>query len=604
MVMATMPVTGPAFYRTNVIHPHHRALVWTGFSPVYCFSTIFSMQVRLRHRHALPAAALLFSAGFFLWLTAFYVVDSDFWWHVKAGEVMWSALRSAQGDILIRLDPFAWTREGLPYVATHEWLAQLLFYGAFHSTGAAGVIALRWLSVCAIAGLLLSLDRKNMWPNVFLVMAAAVVMRQGLLERPQLFSNVLFAATVVLLYRYVSADAENEQRRILLWLIPLQILWVNLHGAASLLMMIPLGAVIVHEGWDVIAGHQSVGALRRPVLMIPALLLAMLLSPNGVHNFTYLHLLFTDQTKDFIQEWSPRSWGQYLPQIGPFWLIALAALAAARYRMLASGALLIGTGILSRMGSRHEALFLIAAAAVTIAQLRQHARWGEWMEQFRGRRAHAWILTTVLCGGLVALNLPYHRFLTWRGIVGVGTEEIAAGAYDFLEREGIGKRMFNTYAIGGYLLYRGAPERKVFVDGRNVDYGFAFLKDALDARWNLAIWRALDQRYRFDVAVIEYAPRSSSGTLEFAFLSGEAGWALVYIDDGVAVYAKRSPEHADLIARNGYELLTPGNVADGSILRSVDSRVLPRLKEELGRMAAGGPRAARGQMLLDRIEKP
>ena len=63
--------------------------------------------------------------------------------------------------------------------------------------------------------------------------------------------------------------------------------------------------------------------------------------------------------------------------------------------------------------------------------------------------------------------------------------------------------MFNTYDLGSDLEYHG---RKVFVDTRNSDYGYAFLKRTLDAANDKDVWNGLDREYHFTHAVLWYAP--------------------------------------------------------------------------------------------------
>lgn len=83
------------------------------------------MQLRAPDLHrVLGLSALALFLGSAVLLCAFKILDRDFWWHITAGEMMW---RSGH---LIAIEPFAYTREGLPYLATHEWLAQLFLFFA------------------------------------------------------------------------------------------------------------------------------------------------------------------------------------------------------------------------------------------------------------------------------------------------------------------------------------------------------------------------------------------------------------------------------------------------------------------------------------------
>ena len=106
------------------------------------------------------------TAAFLFYLCAVKVLDRDFWWHIKAGQIM------LQTCSLIHIEPFAYTRAGQPYLATHEWLAQIIFYLVYHFTGATGIILMRSALVTLTAFLLLSLDWKAVWPNALLINTA------------------------------------------------------------------------------------------------------------------------------------------------------------------------------------------------------------------------------------------------------------------------------------------------------------------------------------------------------------------------------------------------------------------------------------------------
>ena len=51
----------------------------------------------------------------------------------------------------------------------------------------------------------------------------------------------------------------------------------------------------------------------------------------------------------------------------------------------------------------------------------------------------------------------------------VNDEIYPVGAADFVIANDLKGNLFNTYFWGGYLIWRLGPERKVFVDGRNID---------------------------------------------------------------------------------------------------------------------------------------
>ncbi|MBI5794048.1 hypothetical protein HZA87_03105 [Candidatus Uhrbacteria bacterium] len=531
----------------------------------------------MRIRTLLPITFGFLGLVFIGWIALFTMVDSDVWWHIKAGQVMW------QTKNWITVDPFAYTRAGLPYLATHEWLTQLLFAAFYGLGGSTGIIFLRILCTLAVFGILLSIDRKNLWPNVLIAMAAAIAMRQGMLERPQMVSNVFFAVNLVLSFWLMNDIDDRVRKRILGALIGMQIIWVNMHGAEALLSFMLLGCVFFQE----LADKRRAAVLKLLALGGVGLFLAMFVSPNFHHNFTYVWLLFTDQTADFIKEWSPHPWPAYLLKHGAFWIIAVASIVWSRRSIVGSGLLLLAAGILSRTGSRHEVLFTIAAVGVTFYQLAKNAEWEKILTRAREWWHISALTSLVIVGGLAWIDAPVRAFLAQSNLSGFGSFAPAEGAADFLEANRIQGRIYNTYAVGGYLLFRGIP---VFLDGRNVDYGYEFLSEALDAQSNPALWKTLEKKYAFTVAIMEYT-WSNADTGSFHHLNSNPDWALVYVDDWVAVYLKNVPENRDAIGRFRYTMLTSTGFENESILENVSPAQYPQLQQELLRAVADDGRS-------------
>lgn len=553
-------------------------------------------------RTALSFGTSVAALAFLAWLFTFKIVDSDFWWHVEAGELLWNT------KSMIRVDPFAYTREGLPYLARHEWLAQLLLYGVYSLGGPFGIVLLRIAAAAATFGILLSLDRRNLWPNAFLCLAAAIVMRQGFIERPQIFSNVLFAFVLTQGLRLLDLQdgpqdngVKKQRRTIMLQLLIAQILWVNLHGAAAILSIGILGIILL----SIVTQRRTIAAAHK-LMLLPCLglLAAMLVSPNGILNFTYLWELLTDKTASLIEEWNPHLWPQYLTQVGPFWIASFGSLLWTRRKPLPVAIILLTFGMLSRLASRHEALFLITALGCTFWELRGNNRWQDLLARFQRRKVVALGIGIAILFVLIQINLPYVSFLARKSFTGLGTFEPAKEAYAFLVDHGIEGRTFNTYRIGGYLLHRGAPERKVFLDGRNVDYGYDFLVRALDARYHPVPFRALEAEYGFTSAIIEYASTKEEGQpFEFAYLNKDPSWALVFLDDWTAVYLKRIPEHAALIDNFRYPLLTPEGVDRGTVLDRVSPAQVPALEAELQRMIRMDARGISALLVLAKLQR-
>lgn len=557
----------------------------------------------------LSGVALVAAVAAIAYATSFKVMDRDFWWHVKAGELM------LEQRSLITVEPFAYTREGQPYLARYEWLAQIVLFLVFRTGGPTGVVLFRTAMVLAAFLVLLFLDRKNLWPNVALAIVAANVARLGFLERPQLFTYLFLAADIALAFHALGLAGDPSPRaRRRFWLLGfavvlIQILWVNAHGAASILGWVVIGAAALQQGVRMLrAPYAQRPAARRLlgrwVALGLAVLVATFVSPNHIHNFTYVVSLLTDRTIAFIYEWQPRPFGIYLWQLWPLWAAVLLALRLGRRHLLFSLLVIAVTGGLSLRALRHEMLFAFAATGITIAQLRGSARFQGALDWLAARRRLALLVTAL---GLFFLGLythgKYQGFVRRDHLHGYGVFDLARGAVDFLERENVQGHMFNTYGIGGYLLNRGYPDRKVYVDGRNVDYGFEFLAATFLAGTDPERWRELEDRYEITYAVVDYDAIKRERDIPYSqHLDTNDTWALVFLDDWVAIYLKRGIRENDrVIQRLAYEVLRVVPLEFGRLADGGDAPRREQLETELVRAVRGSDRSIKARLALARL---
>jgi tetratricopeptide (TPR) repeat protein len=541
-------------------------------------------MITAQRQHIFTTVMLAIMAVFLVYIGTFKMLDRDFWWHIKSGEIM------VNTHHLISVEPFAYTRAGQPYVATHEWLAQIILYLVYHAAGINGIIVFRIATIFVTFGLLLMIDKRRVWLNSLLVILAANAAQGGFMDRPQLFSFMIFAGWMWLATSLLDRPITKKDVAIG---VGLQLLWVNLHGAASLLGFLVLGAVVVQRLWDWYRSPSAAKSQYKSDFMCLAwwlglLVVALFLSPSGYQNITYLHSLLTDQTTQFISEWQPRPWAQYLPDLAPLWLLGAVALWFGRRRWVFAGLLLLVMGYLSRQALRHEMFLVFTLVAIIIYQLKDSVRFEKFLNWWQGRKkvvaATLVILIAILAG---YTHAHYNNFAQKDQIYGFGTFDLAKGAADFIDKQHLTGHMFNTYGIGGYLLYREYPNRQVFIDGRNVDYGFVFMSQAFVAGSDVAQWQKLVDTYNITYAVIDYDAIKTKDSLPYSqHVEKNPDWALVYLDDWTAIYVKRIPANQAVIDKFAFHQLTATQLEFGLQAADKTQADVAELVQELQRVAA------------------
>ncbi len=559
-------------------------------------------------RRLLIWAAVASLLALVIGMCAFKMTDRDIWWHITAGKIM------LQTGSLIATEPFAWTRAGLPYLATHEWLAQIILTLLWSAGGSTALIVFRTFVLAACLAIIARLCRRGLWLLFPVFVLAIIALQPTMMERPQLFSFVIYSTFLTLTFSLLDscskrAPTKREKYGTALAFFLLQILWVNTHGGAGMLAFFFPVALGIDALARTLGSRQPLAALPARSLWIAglgaALAIGFFVSPTTYHNATYLWNLLTDRTIIYILEWQPRPLDQYFKLIVPLWIIGFTAIASGRKHMLASLFLFGLTGWLSLKALRHESFFVLTTLAVTLHQVSNMASWKhlhDWLLKRRTFTAIAACLMLAAC--TTYARTQYVSFTHADQIQGYGLFDYGKSAADFVEREQLSGKMFNTYGIGAYLLYRGYPDRQVFIDGRNVDYGFAFMNLNFLAGKDSVQWKKLQEKYPFDFAVVDYfanKDKEHDRLFYSMILEQDPEWAMVYVDDWVAVYLKRTPANLPLIERLSFKLLTAENLEYKSVLADVPVEQWPALEAELLRAVKDDPRSIKARIELSKM---
>ena len=165
--------------------------------------------------HVLVAGIILFAAVLLKgpW-------DSDYYWHIQTGQLI------AEGQFP-RTDPFSFTWAGMPWTL-HEWLSELLLYRLVDGLGYFGaVLAFALIPGIVVAILAFALHRMPLRTPAVIVatsLAAFLVIPYATI-RPQALSWIFVALLVAGLLHL-----RPDRARWTLVLVPMFVLWANLHG--------------------------------------------------------------------------------------------------------------------------------------------------------------------------------------------------------------------------------------------------------------------------------------------------------------------------------------------------------------------------------------
>ncbi|HEX4274339.1 MAG TPA: hypothetical protein VHZ74_03240 [Bryobacteraceae bacterium] len=506
--------------------------------------------------------------------------DGDTGWHVRTGEWILAHHQVPHIDI------FSFSRPGAPWFAW-EWLWDALFAMVHQRFGLAGVVLASIIVICFTSIGLFRLIRRTC--NNSLVAIAVTLLATGgcaihWLARPHLFTLLFLVVTL-----HITNRAAEGRTKLLAWMVPLTLLWTNLHGGFFIVFLI----FACYIGSDLLNAAIEPGAERRrqflrstkPWLATSLGCLAVtFINPYGWELHKHVIGYITDPYQlQHISEF--QSMNFHAPVVVYFeplmFLALLTALWDARNRRFADVFMSLGWLHLSLIAQRNVPIFAIAAAplvaravvaAIDAGRNSGFAAWvgraSSWFETSSASfeetdrlwRVHiVSVLPVLLAAALLLAPKPMSAKFTSTYDPTFYPE---AALPLLLSPET--HHIFAEDEWGDYLIYHLYPTKKVFVDGRSDFYGDEFGERYLDVMNVKPGWQKTLDKYAIDTIAI--SPKFAlTSTLK---ISRE--WRVVYDDTVTVVFRRAASDHSrlpvSLISSN------EGKIRDHAITNTTNDR--------------------------------
>lgn len=420
------------------------------------------------------------------------------------------------------VDTYTFTVAGETWF-NQQWVAQAILALVHRLAGWEGLALLRAVLVGAIFTLVLWATRRSgATPRqaALLTLAAFAVSIGALALRPQLFGLLLFATAVALV-----TDRRRQPGR--LWLlVPLTLLWANVHGSFF------LGPAVAGIAWLDDLHDRDPGARRTFAIGLLATI-ATLVNPflAGVWGYA-LGLSTSPLIANWITEWQPTSIRTPLGALFFASALAMVALIARRSRVTPWPTLL-WLGALFALGvyaQRGMAWWPIGAAVAAAALIEHPAVERVRLEQPRR-------LNDILAGLLVVAVIAL--FPWWKapdpetGRAGLVSYAPAALTTELRALATPGDRLLAPQPWGSWFEH-AVPDLPVFVDSRFELFGEEVWDEYVGIVNLRERWQDLLDRRGVTVVVIDPERTAELG----ARLGAEPRWRSVYADEGGSIFVR------------------------------------------------------------------
>jgi hypothetical protein len=413
-------------------------------------------------------AIILLSLFVIFGLASSQITSGDTFWQLQSGRYM------VETRSIIRSELFTLTAEA-PHIET-SWLHDIILYFCHKIRGFEAISLLKGILILGTALFIIVAARisRASYTSILLVTIPAFLLTDwAWLARPQLWTFILFALFLLVLEKY----RQQPDRRIYM-LLPLTILWCNLHFGAILAFLV-MAAYLVGEGADLLLKRSTLSTNDYKVMLLLLLLMAgsTILTPYGSHIL-----------KGVV---SIPKLAQYSGKMGPTKFVAVRNLDMMRltyqqfpvfyqligvtillflvtWRRVAISHLILLTG-LAYMGikqGRHIPLFLFGVAALgpKYTEFAIQPVLSRLIVRFRSV-LHG--LSLIIAAGIIFL-LSMNAHVN-NGFFKTGIREwyFPVKAASFIQEHSLPPNVFNSYEWGGYLEWRLFPDYQVFWDGRD-----------------------------------------------------------------------------------------------------------------------------------------
>jgi hypothetical protein len=404
------------------------------------------------------------------------VRNADIWMHLRVAEDI-----VASGEIP-RVDQYSAVAAGRPHLS-HEWLSALIFLGIFKLGGGEALTVFRALMMLAMLLLLwFSLEKRArsfVLTAPILALAAYIILERAFV-RPHVFTLLFLCIWVFALERW----RWRRQLRYLIVLVPLQVLWANLHGGYIIALVLGVmmtgttALLVLCPSWskDESYAWSDVGKFAA---LTAACLAASLINPHGLRlvEFSLTMGFASDYIKQFVYEWGSPLGDKYMRRaygydvvLSIFILMWLGLTLNVKRRPLLDAVLALLATVMTVQAIRFVSFIGILGFPLTVRAWQAVADTYATPLFSKRRPLIETALFALILASTLVYGFPYdkanHRRIGW----GFGGSP-PYNTTHFLMEKGFKGTIFNDYGDGAFLLHHLAPRVRPVMDSRIDVYG-------------------------------------------------------------------------------------------------------------------------------------
>ena len=471
-------------------------------------------------------------------------INQDIGRHLKTGQIIW------QTKSVPKTNLFSFTEPDQPFI-NHHWLSEVAFFLASGAIGLKGLIVFKVIIFLVALGLTLASVRppSRLWALLTAALAGILVLIERTDVRPEIFSYLFLSYFLLAIFR-----AKYQKNYRYLYALPLiQIFWTNMH------IYFVVGPILLFLFLIDRKVYREARANFNKLLMIFLLTTAVtLLNPNFIEGalipFTILkeygYTIVENQTIFFLKDYG---------------------LSRERISLFEASLVVLGVSfVIAFKNGRRRVLFELVCAiifsALAIRMIRNFALYGfafipivalnlstikiQSLSKKKFLKLFLYLLYLAIPVSLIwfvtTTTYPAGTFKHF----GLAIPEGAAKGVNFIKENKIQGPMFNNFDVGSFLIWKIYPDQLVFVDGRPEAYGAEFFEKIYKPmQESPALWKKYSEQYQVNYVFFDHHDITPWARTFFKNIARDPDWPLVYRDNSVVIFLKRTPKNQELINR-------------------------------------------------------
>jgi len=477
--------------------------------------------------------------------------------HIKNGEM----ILKGNYEVLFK-NTYSYTETNSSFI-NHHWLSGVTYYLLFKVVGWSGLVIFKVIIMLSafLILFLATIKKANFWLVTLLSIPTIVILNERTGLRPENFSYLFISIFIYLIFSLV----KNESSKKIYWLIPIQLLWVNMH------IFFFIGPVLVGSFLleKIILYRKNIihnKVIKKLSIVFFSLIAVCFLNPSGFKGVIFPFKIFTNygiktientSIPDFLRTTS--LWSDYSIVVFFITLIISIISFATYYKFNQKAnhkeflphyffAILVTT-ILSIKLLRGLALY--AMTFLPIISINSNNLFLKIRDklQLDQNKLNYFVFSTLLTI-LLILIFPIFKILTDNKIMGIGLTNYSNDSAQFFKDNKLSGPIFNDFDIGSYLIYNFYPAEKVFVDNRPEAYTESFFKDEYFKTFKSEDkWHELLEKYNFNVIFFNPYDKGD-GISDFLWRRArDPKWVLVYVDPYSNIFVRNIDENKDVIEK-------------------------------------------------------